>query len=342
MSPLRWEVLLVKLQRRLWSEIRRCRPLPSQVGEAKSPGGETELTESGASLSICPSRIINPTFTPLAPLPKNYTWGCPPRLLCNPSKQPGDRECNFEAGPPADTYYCRPEECIQSPTLSLPALPGPPASYDRVEHYNVTRGYFNLNPTEFGLGYDIFDLNEAAGGSRRDWAIKIPGKCYVVCNNAMLEAESSGKTDDLCDSDSAFLTLVRACRACVDSVPVSRSWNGALPEFQQFLCYCEESARPTSASQSLPVTGYSSASRPIRPFTKAAASTPVVFSPPKGPAATSQYDAQRTASVSVYRAKSTSPAPPLSTPTDHTYTGAASIFCPPLLVVIAPFVLSMM
>ncbi|KAJ5335752.1 uncharacterized protein N7506_005688 [Penicillium brevicompactum] len=146
---------------------------PSLLGN--SPGKVTETAGIGESalpttslsapsLSICPSRIINPTFTPLAPLPKNYTWGCPPSLLCNPSKQSADGECNFEAGPPADTYYCRPEECIRSPTLTLPVLSGPPASYERIEHYNVTRGYFNLNPTEFGLGYDIFDMNDAAGG----------------------------------------------------------------------------------------------------------------------------------------------------------------------------------
>jgi hypothetical protein len=69
--------------------------------------------------------------------------------------------------------------------------------------------------------------------------VRIPGKCYDPCNDAMLEAESTGKTTDLCSTDAAFITLVRACQSCVASFDLPRNSATVLPQFQQFLFYCD-------------------------------------------------------------------------------------------------------
>lgn len=197
-------------------------------------------------MKICPTRIVNPTYTPKSPLPTDFTWGCPPLFLCQPNKTTIDGECNFEAGPPADTYYCSPEECVQSPPLRPPQnLMQPTQSY----RFILSPGYFNLDPLNFqGLGYWIFDSMEKEA-RKRESTLKIPGKCYSVCNDAMLEAEK-GKHKDLCQKDAAFLTLVRACQVCVSSVDTEVAISDALPSFQQFLFYCSEqrSANETSST----------------------------------------------------------------------------------------------
>lgn len=199
----------------------------------------------GASMKICPTRTINPTYTPKSPLPTDFTWGCPPLFLCQPNKTTTDGECNFEAGPPADTYYCSPEECLQVPLLHLPDNIMKPTQKDY--KYIFSPGYFNLNPLDFqGLGYWIFDSINQVSRKRRD-SVKIPGKCYSVCNDAMLEAEK-GKTEDLCQRDAAFLTLVRACQTCVSSVDTDVVISSALPSFQQFLFYCSEVSNTNETS----------------------------------------------------------------------------------------------
>ena len=201
---------------------------------------------------------------------------------------------------------------------------------EQIEKYNATRGYINLRPIEFGLGYDIFNLNQSGWDWKRDWAVKIPGKCYDECNNAMLEAESSGKPPDLCYPSSAFLILVHACRNCVNSVSASRTSTGTLPEFQQFLFYCEEAANPTSAARSLPITQNSSRSCLLTTLNKPSPSAKVAPTTPSGTIAISQHDVRQTASVSTVRTKSASAKLPLSTTVGPIYTGAASLLCAPL------------
>ncbi|GAD97826.1 hypothetical protein MGYG_07270 [Paecilomyces variotii No. 5] len=209
----------------------------------------SSITPSG-TLSICPSHIVNPTYTAPTPLPTNYTWGCPPGYLCHPKKSSVDGECNFEAGLPADTYYCSPDECIPVPPLHPPQYP----TSNKTEKYIVSPGYFNLNPTEFGLDYSIFTFangsnvengrEEQRRGQHREKKRQfdssvIPGLCFDQCNNCMVEAQQTGKTSLLCQSDSQFKIQLHLCNACIKS-----HWDaiiaigGIIPQFSQFLDYC--------------------------------------------------------------------------------------------------------
>lgn len=107
-------------------------------------------------LVTCPTRTINPTYTPPTALPTDWLWGCPPDTLCTP-KQIG---CNFEQNLPADTYVCSPEDC-------LPVKPLPPLDTSWDPHnctpYIPPPGYANLAPPIFDLGYDIFQFNGQPG-----------------------------------------------------------------------------------------------------------------------------------------------------------------------------------
>jgi hypothetical protein len=105
------------------------------------------ITTSLTGIVTCPSRTINPTYTTSTQLPDDYTWGCPPGYLC----QPPQVNCNFEQNPPADTYYCSPDECVPAPPLSSFNQTGPGCG-----PYQTAPGYFNFNPELFGLSYSIF------------------------------------------------------------------------------------------------------------------------------------------------------------------------------------------
>lgn len=111
---------------------------------------------SPSVLVLCPTRTINPTYTPATPLPSNYLWGCPPGSLCHPKRE----GCNFERDLPADTYVCAPEECL--PVAELPSLDAFLAankySNDSCAWLTPVDDYFNLNPVDFGLNYDIFNI----------------------------------------------------------------------------------------------------------------------------------------------------------------------------------------
>ena len=107
-------------------------------------------TSTLTGLVTCPTRIINPTYTTSTPLPDDYTWGCPPGTLC----QPPQINCNFEQNPPADTYYCSPDECVPAPPL--PSFTPAPIGGGTCGPYPTVPGYFNFDPEYFGLSYSIF------------------------------------------------------------------------------------------------------------------------------------------------------------------------------------------
>ncbi|KAF9882755.1 hypothetical protein FE257_005314 [Aspergillus nanangensis] len=198
--------------------------------------------DSPVQVSICPSRIINPSYTPPWPQPTDYTWGCPPGLLCHPE----EKACNFEAGPPADSYRCRPEECIPLPPLL------PPQSWSgRIGTFDISPGYFNLNPALFGLSHRIFRFPMGIELGRRIEPLTVPGDCYPECNDAMLEAQK-GKRPELCESGSAFYRLLDNCKLCVEAANSTATTARILPNFQQFLFYCRASSPmtvpPTSSS----------------------------------------------------------------------------------------------
>lgn len=113
---------------------------------------------------LCPSRTINPTYTAPAPFPDDYTWGCPPGSVCTPPKV----NCNFEQNPPADTYYCSPDEC--KAVGALPDLLALEASAGTTcgPFPTIATEPFNFNPSLFGLGFTIFEC----GG---DWAESCSG-----------------------------------------------------------------------------------------------------------------------------------------------------------------------
>lgn len=212
------------------------------------------------SLSVCPTLIANPTYTPASPLPTDYTWGCPPGYLCKPPHT-GDRaHCNVEAGLPAASYVWNPSECILSPPLVLEQ------GSDAVgNHYNVSDEHYNLDPEDFGLSYSIFEDSEKSTAAirKRDmitldgsgislWNIfasrrikrdtsDIPGVCYNDCNDAALEPQEIGKIPELCESDSAFMVELGNCKTCISTYASSPStvWSQKLlPSFAQFLDYC--------------------------------------------------------------------------------------------------------
>ncbi|KAI9733701.1 MAG: hypothetical protein M1834_003304 [Cirrosporium novae-zelandiae] len=207
-----------------------------------------------SSLTIFSSRTTNPTYTPTALPPLDYTWGCPPGTLCAP-EQNGH---NFESGPPASTYYCSPEECIATPPLLPNQYWGDPVTTNTTGIFVVSPYYFNLDPTDFdGLDYSIFrELVGALPSStpsatprlleikdrdlfRRDSG-EIPGSCYPICNDCQLEAQSTGKTAKLCESGSAFNIDLSQCQACIqyheDNLVVYH--NVLEPQFGIYLDYC--------------------------------------------------------------------------------------------------------
>ncbi|KIW20773.1 hypothetical protein PV08_01351 [Exophiala spinifera] len=215
-------------------------------------------TEQVTSITLCPTRIANPTYTANEPYPTDWTWGCPPGWLCRPQRQ----NCNFEAGIPSDNFYCAPNECI--PAETLPAyLP----TWDADIYGNSTPitnpglnvqaidNFFNMEPLQFGLSYQIFVVDEVftltstfleqptPTIAARQAQTSVPGACYPWCNNCLLEAQSSGKSPKLCLPGSAFETSLNQCEQCIN---VHRGDDTGFvqiaPQFQQFLDYCDQYA----------------------------------------------------------------------------------------------------
>jgi hypothetical protein len=228
------------------------------------------VPETTTTVSICPTLIINPTYTPVASLQRNYTWGCPPGYLCKPKHTGADAGCNIEAGLPAESYVCRPEECIKSPPFIHDQYWGTPVESNEIRStYNVSKNYFNLDPQLFGLNYSIFRIPDLKPGddhyyiqsSRRSWskllsrqsigASTVPGACYDECNDAALEVESTGKTPEICNAGSAFNISLGHCEKCCSTHKTATSATfeqKVLPNFQQFLNYCEGLDDPSATT----------------------------------------------------------------------------------------------
>ncbi|KAJ5288375.1 hypothetical protein N7508_011160 [Penicillium antarcticum] len=298
----------------------------SSEGQAQTDGrSDTATTSSRLSLSICPTRISNPTYTPTSLPPRDYTWGCPPHFLCRPSRKTAHGECNFEAGPPADSYYCAPEECIPSPPIPHTSSQGSTTSSGQIR-YTVAPGFINLSPLQFGLGYEIFEFLQSRAKTLRKRAVKIPGKCYDSCNNAMEAAESITKTQELCSPGSPFQVSHRACRSCVESGSGVRTSSSALPEFQQFLFYCEESANVTLTKQS-PSAAYSRGKSSSSP-SSTTSTRGTAYPSPTQTVRMGTYTLSDVNSASTSRIEAASSRLPASTTSHRIYTGGASWRCP--------------
>lgn len=127
---------------------------------------------------------------------------------------------------------------------------------------------FNMNPTDFNLGYEIFVVDQvltitstyvlppaatqeaiaapetnATRFKGRQAQITVPQPCYTWCNNALLEVQTSGKTPRVCQPNSAYLLSVQSCRACIDTHRLEDVTGDTFleiaPQFQQFVDYCD-------------------------------------------------------------------------------------------------------
>ncbi|KAI9720213.1 MAG: hypothetical protein M1812_003031 [Candelaria pacifica] len=218
---------------------------------------------------ICPKLFVNPTYKPAAQLPPDYTWGCPPGYLCEPLKENG---CNINEAPPDRGYVCDPSRCLPVAPLNPnpPQTWGEPVVSNTTDKYYLQDDYFNLNPRNFDLDFDIFQqqvvvvvnlpskarIRRGPKGRLAKRATTAPRACYDDCNAPMLEAQSTGKTPALCQEGSAFTAGVSDCQTCISGKQGSKSSaysDQAQPDFQQFLDYCSGSSVQTPAVQSVAV-----------------------------------------------------------------------------------------
>lgn len=117
------------------------------IQSVPGPGVTATATKSVVQdVQVCPVPVQ--TYFPTAPLPFNYTFGCPPGLTCAP---PRPFNCDVFASPPPASFACAPSECI-------PAQPWEPTEWCEGEtnFFPPVYGYFDLSPIAFGLSYDIF------------------------------------------------------------------------------------------------------------------------------------------------------------------------------------------
>lgn len=186
-----------------------------------------------------------------------YRWGCPPGWLCRPIRD----NCNFEAGIPDQGFLCPPNDCIPAEVLPVPL-----ATWDDTIYGNATPAqnsgltvqalddYFNMNPSDFGLSYEIFVIEEtitltsttvrppSPTVGARQAQTSVPGACFPWCNNCLLEAQANGKTPALCVPGSAFETSLEKCEQCIQvhKTDSSGGFVQIAPQFQQFLDYCDQ------------------------------------------------------------------------------------------------------
>ncbi|OAA42441.1 glycoprotein X [Beauveria brongniartii RCEF 3172] len=226
------------------------------------PASTVTQPASTSKITVCPA----PTglHAPLAP-GSSLTFGCSPGSVCSP---PMPRGCDMWPGPPSDDFVCPASECIPSPPFIQTHWPDNETSY----YYPRSNGYFSLDPTEFGLTYDVFvdhgrdhhhhhhhagQKRAQRGRSLMKRAPAPPSRCFDECNNAYLIAEAGGKTDELCRARSSFRLGFELCTACIRthaSMSSSRTMNndddgddyiGSV--FAQFLDFCNgRRSEPTS------------------------------------------------------------------------------------------------
>lgn len=246
-------------------------------------------TTSLTSIRVCPTRLVNPNFSVKVPLPNDWTWGCPPGWLCKPPKE----NCDIEAGLPDRGFTCSPDHCIPAEPLPRPLQTWDDTIYGNSTPatnpslgINLIDSYFNMDPTSYGLTYEIFVIEQELTYTEtivlppnptsvpryfpkikaRQGQTDIPPNCYPWCNNALLEVQSLGKSPEICESGSAFLTSVGQCRECIEyhADPAQPdSFVRIAPQFQQFIDYCDVPASTTvSTTVSTTLTSTSESGEP--------------------------------------------------------------------------------
>ncbi|KAJ9605145.1 hypothetical protein H2200_010535 [Cladophialophora chaetospira] len=186
-----------------------------------------EITSQATSITLCPTRIVNPTYTAAGPYPTDWT--------------PNE---------------CIPAEVIPAilPTWDVDIYGNSTPATNPALRYNAIDNFFNMDPRQFGLSYEIFVVQEVLTRTTtillppsptvaaRQAQTSIPGACYPWCNNCLLEAQSNGKTSKLCVPGSAFEVSLGQCEQCIDyhKSDSSASFVEIAPQFQQFLDYCDQ------------------------------------------------------------------------------------------------------
>lgn len=216
------------------------------------PGPTVTRTQTNVQgVVVCPQPTPTPGM-PSGPQPFNYTWGCPPGLVCSPPKPVA---CDVFASLPDPSYRCQPSECIPAPKYEPIHWPeGVSGAF-----VPPVEGIFDLNPNYFGLSYEIFkqEILDVGGGTRvttGNWESQLtiptqpartnvvapdprfdipPGavyqkakrqqaaigdtvsySCYPACNNCAREGQTIGKRSSLCDPNSQFFSYLQTCRDC--------------------------------------------------------------------------------------------------------------------------------
>ncbi|KAF9894124.1 hypothetical protein FE257_009097 [Aspergillus nanangensis] len=229
---------------------------PGETGTVTAPGSTVTV-----SASVCPALPARSTYTPSSEVPDDYTWGCAPGYICHPKRSGDASGCNVQVGLPDEGYLCSPEECIKAPDFTMAY-----ENYTKWEHvakkdlrFNVTQGYFNLKPANFGLDNSVFQVNKVVpthrydarsrrslwGGllSRQDSGVShVAPICYLPCSTASEEIQKTGKSKEICGSDSVFQRLLGKCQTCCDEEDSDGEGSfeeNVQPDFAQYLNWCQ-------------------------------------------------------------------------------------------------------
>lgn len=239
------------------------------------PGQTVTVTKSK---SVCAAPTNSPGIDVVYDPKSNLTWGCVPGKVCSPRRLGG---CSVKA-PPANNYVCDPLDCIPAPKFT------PVFWKDRIPtYYPPNPDYFQLDPTVFGLTYDIFEeesnrspqpANSPATPLRKRVVRKakgpkgifhklfqrieepsIPG-CYPYCQNAYNEALRVGKDPKLCvpaaqNVTGTFLAAYRDCESCIREAGDIKVEDQEYldTKFGDFLNYCKDPQPAASGSSSPPI-----------------------------------------------------------------------------------------
>lgn len=185
---------------------------------------------------------------------------------------PPQKDCNFEANPPAESYFCRPENC--KPVPEIPAYINDTSLYANPTDkdcawYKVGPRFFNLNPEFFGLTYAIFSIygQPLCDSMHTDWADwtdnakpwktksvrrgtnnplallrarqattqRAANECYAVYNTLSYVGQALGLSDRLCAADGDWQLALSNAKACLEDYPNAT----AVEEFDEFVPYLE-------------------------------------------------------------------------------------------------------
>ena len=242
------------------------------------PGPTVTQTRSNVQdIVVCPQPTPTPGM-PSGPQPFNYTWGCPPGLVCSPRKP---FACDVFASLPDPSYRCQPSECLPAPKYESIHWPeGVSGAF-----VPPVEGIFDLNPNYFGLSYEIFgqEIFDVGGGTRvttGDWESQltiptqpartnvvapdprfdiprgavnqkakrqqvvdtVPSVCYPACDNCAKEGQTVGKRSSLCDPDSQFFSYLQTCQDCSAENGDTQQTNlkkNVIPDLQQWITFCD-------------------------------------------------------------------------------------------------------